>query len=91
MKPECDCLNECGDDSGVAKGTARPCEHYHRLQKEMRRSRTMAHPSAFELLERATDFIAGFEGDATQEGVPQLLADLRQVVDFVNGTQGATA
>lgn len=29
------------------------------------------------LLERATDFIAGFEGDDTQEGVDQLLADLR--------------
>lgn len=91
MKPDCDCLNECGDDSDVAKGTARPCERYHWLQKEMRRSMAMAKPRTYALLERAADFIAGFEGDATQHGRAQLLADLRQVVDLVNGTQGATA
>lgn len=32
------------------------------------------------LLERAESFIAGFEGDELQEGVDQLLADLRAVI-----------
>lgn len=25
--PQCECLNECGDDPGVAAGTASPCKH----------------------------------------------------------------
>lgn len=36
------------------------------------------HP--LELLERAESFIAGFEDDPDQEGVPQLLEDLRSAI-----------
>lgn len=39
---------------------------------------TSTHPLA--LLERAENFIAGFEGDELQESVDQLLADLRAIL-----------
>lgn len=35
-------------------------------------------PSLSDVLERAESFIAGFEGDETQEGIDALLADLRK-------------
>lgn len=87
MKPKCDCLNECGDDTSVAKGEATPCEHYHRLARESRMS-CIRGSTSFDLLVRAEAFIAGFEDDPSQEGGPALLADLRQVINYVNGTEG---
>jgi len=26
--PKCDCLNDCGDDPRIAKGTVNPCQHF---------------------------------------------------------------
>jgi hypothetical protein len=39
-----------------------------------------------ELLARAEKFIAGFEDDREQEGVPELLADLREALDELHGS-----
>lgn len=32
--PQCECLNDCGDDPGVAAGTATPCRNYAAIQPE---------------------------------------------------------
>lgn len=90
MKPNCDCLNECGDDTSVAKGEVTPCEYYPRMMRVQRLS-SLRREANFQLLVRAEAFIAGFEHDPSQEGVPALLADLRQIINYVNGTQGVTA
>lgn len=42
MKPKCDCLNECGDDSRVAAGTAAKCGRYDQVQRNMWQMRTAA-------------------------------------------------
>lgn len=40
--PQCDCLNDCGDDSGVAAGTVTPCQHYAANQAERIDNETVA-------------------------------------------------
>ena len=35
-RPNCDCLNICGDDPDVAKGLVEPCDHYKKKLAEPR-------------------------------------------------------
>lgn len=30
MLPDCDCLNDCGDDPALQTGNAKPCQQWHR-------------------------------------------------------------
>lgn len=70
------------------------------LEEAGRPSAVNRPPSLYQTLEAAERFIAGFEDDALQEGVDQLLADLRavlqgssdrQVVDEANARTKADA
>jgi hypothetical protein len=50
------------------------------LEEAARPSAVNRQPSYYRTLESAERFIAGFEDDAPQEGVDQLLADIRAVL-----------
>ena len=50
------------------------------LEEAARPSAVNRQPSLYRTLESAERFIAGFEDDALQEGVDQLLADIRAVL-----------
>lgn len=95
----CDCLNHCGDDPWVASGKAASCEAFQARAaaereaqaKRVRDARMLA--AADSLLAAcviAEAFMAGFEDDTTQPGVPAALQVIRGAIvkALPEGTQG---
>lgn len=85
----CDCLNACGDDPWLATGKAEPCPHLvaraaaerEAQAKRVRDARMLA--ASGPLLAAcvvAEAFMAGFEDDTTQPGVPAALLVIRGAI-----------
>ena len=80
----CDCLNDCGDDSRVAAGKARKCQHYDRLQADEQRRqahtellRQLAHPQVQELVCNGLAYVI--------REYPDKATDARRVQSLVMG------
>ncbi|HBN8419325.1 TPA: hypothetical protein L3701_002608 [Pseudomonas aeruginosa] len=66
---------------GMRKKIDAQADHIRRLEIRIHELRTVqAQHSVPELLVRAEGFVSGFEDDDEQEGVSQLLADLRLAI-----------
>jgi len=88
-KERCDCLNACGDDPWLSTGKAAPCPHQVARKaaeceaeaKRVRDARMLA--ASGPLLAAcvvAEAFMAGFEDDTTQPGVPAALVVIRNAI-----------
>lgn len=88
-KARCDCLIHCGDDPWLATGKATPCPHLVARQaaereaeaKRVRDARMLA--ASGPLLAAcvvAEAFMAGFEDDPAQPGVPAALVVIRNAI-----------
>lgn len=98
-KEPCDCLNYCGDDPRLACGEVAPCPELLARRaaereaeaKRVRDARMLA--ASGPLLAAcvvAEAFMAGFEDDTTQPGVPAALQVIRGAIAqaLPEGTQG---
>lgn len=88
-KVTCDCLIYCGDDPWLTVGRAAPCQYKvardaaerEAQAKRVRDARMLA--AADSLLAAcviAEAFMAGFEDDTTQPGVPAALQVIRSAI-----------
>ena len=79
VKVRCDCLNRCGDDPWIEQGKAMPCKTM-RAYLVRKKAIETREGRLLQAMKRAEGFISGFEGDAGEPLVPELLASLRGLI-----------